>query len=44
LEVPADGLSACRDLYNRAEAALGPRADHTEVMRIIEGLTGEAEG
>ncbi len=44
LKVPAEGLAACRDLYDRAEAALGPKADHTEVMRIIESLTGEADG
>ena len=37
MDVGATGLTACRDLYDRAEAELGPRADHTEVMRLIEG-------
>jgi len=41
MEVEAEGLVVCRDLYNQAEAALGPKADHTEVMRLIEGGRGE---
>ena len=39
--VDAGGLVACRDLYDQAEAALGPKADHTEVMRLIEGDRSE---
>ena len=41
LGVNGEGLAACRDLYDRSEAALGPKADHTEVMRLIE--RGDAE-
>lgn len=36
MDLGAAGLTACRDLYDRAEAELGPKADHTEVMRLIE--------
>ncbi len=43
LDLPAEGLLACRDLYDRAEAALGPKADHTEVMRILASQPGTAE-
>jgi 3-hydroxyisobutyrate dehydrogenase len=33
----APGLAACAELYARAEAALGGKADHTAVMKVIEG-------
>jgi 3-hydroxyisobutyrate dehydrogenase len=36
----AAGLDACAELYAKAVEALGPAADHTEVMRLI----GEGEG
>ncbi|MFQ5566474.1 MAG: NAD(P)-dependent oxidoreductase [Paracoccaceae bacterium] len=37
LGVEARGLTACAALYAEALAALGGAADHTEVMRVIEG-------
>jgi 3-hydroxyisobutyrate dehydrogenase len=36
MEVDAPGLAACAELYARAVAELGGKADHTEVMRVIE--------
>ena len=38
LGVEAEGLAACAGLYERAVEALGGGADHTEVMRLIEGM------
>lgn len=35
--VDAEGLAACAELYARAVEALGDGADHTEIMRLIEG-------
>ena len=37
MEVDAPGLAACAGLYARAMAELGGKADHTEVMKVIEG-------
>jgi 3-hydroxyisobutyrate dehydrogenase len=37
MAVDAPGLAACAALYARAEAALGGKADHTEVMKVIGG-------
>lgn len=37
LGAEAPGLIACAELYARAVEALGGGADHTEVMRLIEG-------
>jgi len=37
MEVDAPGLAACAKLYARAVTELGGKADHTEVMRVIEG-------
>jgi 3-hydroxyisobutyrate dehydrogenase len=37
MEVDAPGLAACAELYARAVAELGGNADHTEVMKVIEG-------
>ncbi len=37
MEVEAPGLAACAELYARAVEALGGKADHTEVMRVIAG-------
>ena len=37
MEVDAPGLAACAGLYAEAAEALGAAADHTEVMRVIEG-------
>jgi 3-hydroxyisobutyrate dehydrogenase len=36
MEVDAPGLASCAELYARAVAELGGKADHTEVMRVIE--------
>lgn len=35
--VEAEGLAACAELYAKAVEALGDGADHTEIMRLIEG-------
>jgi 3-hydroxyisobutyrate dehydrogenase len=40
LGVEAKGLAACAELYARAVEVLGGTADHTEVMRLIEGVRG----
>jgi len=37
MAVTAPGLTACAKLYARAVAELGGKADHTEVMKVIEG-------
>jgi 3-hydroxyisobutyrate dehydrogenase len=37
MAVDAQGLAACAELYARAEEALGGKADHTAVMKIIGG-------
>ena len=37
MAVDAPGLVACAELYARAVAELGCKADHTAVMRVIEG-------
>ncbi len=37
MAVAAPGLGACAELYARAVEELGGQADHTEVMRLIEG-------
>jgi 3-hydroxyisobutyrate dehydrogenase len=37
MAVDAPGLVACAELYARAVAELGGKADHTAVMRVIEG-------
>jgi 3-hydroxyisobutyrate dehydrogenase-like beta-hydroxyacid dehydrogenase len=37
MAVEAPGLAACAELYARAEAALGGKEDHTEVMKVISG-------
>ena len=37
MEIDAPGLAACAELYARAVAELGGKADHTEVMKVIEG-------
>jgi 3-hydroxyisobutyrate dehydrogenase-like beta-hydroxyacid dehydrogenase len=37
MEIDAPGLAACAGLYARAVAELGGKADHTEVMKVIEG-------
>jgi len=38
LGVKAQGLADCAELYAKAAGALGEGTDHTEVMRLIEGL------
>lgn len=40
LGVEAEGLAACAELYAKAVEALGGAADHTKVMRLIEGREG----
>jgi len=37
MAVEAAGLAACAELYARAVAELGGKADHTEVMKVIAG-------
>ena len=37
LGVEAKGLAACAELYARALEVLGGKADHTEIMKLIEG-------
>ena len=37
MAIDAPGLAACAELYARAVAELGGKADHTAVMRVIEG-------
>ncbi len=37
MTVDAPGLAACAELYARAVAELGGKADHTEVMKVMEG-------
>lgn len=37
MAVDAPGLAACAGLYARAEEALGGKADHTAVMKVIAG-------
>ena len=41
MEVDAPGLAACAELYARAVAELGGKADHTEVMKVIDGRVGQ---
>ena len=36
LEVSAEGLMACASLYAEAAEDLGPDADHTEVLKVLE--------
>ncbi len=37
LEVTAQGLAACQDLFAKALEQLGADADHTEVFKVIDG-------
>jgi len=39
--VGAPGLRACEALFARAEKQLGPAADHTEVMKLIEAAAND---
>lgn len=41
LEAPHDFADACAALWTRAEAALGPGADHTEMFRYLLGRADE---
>jgi 3-hydroxyisobutyrate dehydrogenase len=38
---PHELLQAVADTWNRAEQQLGPRADHTEIVKFLESLVGE---
>ncbi|MHA1528332.1 MAG: NAD(P)-dependent oxidoreductase [Alphaproteobacteria bacterium] len=41
MAVDAPGLAACSELYARAVEELGGKADHTEVMKVIDGRVGQ---
>ena len=42
LDLPAPGLAAAADLWDRASISLGKAADHTAIQQFLAGLdTGE---
>ena len=43
VSAPKALLQVCADLWSRAEAQLGPTADHTEVVKFLESLVEEQE-
>ena len=38
---PAEFAQLCTDIWARAEAAIGPGSDHTEIVRYLEEIAGD---